>query len=247
MEAAVTFVGFAASLVTLIAVVGDSAQTIHSLWTNFRDSPTNLKRLSHAIAENEALLKNMHAVSDAYERVGIPESLLIRWASTYKNVCKDFEGLNMEMSKIVKCTQGSQITRGHLRMRIRHFFSEKVLETRCQQLSAHKADMSYIHLLMHRSVRHYDCECNVDFFDTALTPYRLERNSIPLNICLAQRSRSIFPSLAKFKIRYKPLGLKWYRLFNQSWVNSEIPELSHKPSTWSQTILLLVQGILLFK
>ena len=60
MEAAVTFVGFAASLVTLIAVVGDSAQTVHTLWTNFRDSSTNLKRLSHAIAENEALLKDMH-------------------------------------------------------------------------------------------------------------------------------------------------------------------------------------------
>lgn len=35
MEAAVTFVGFAASLVTLVAFVGDSAQTVHTLWSNF--------------------------------------------------------------------------------------------------------------------------------------------------------------------------------------------------------------------
>ena len=150
MEAAVTFVGFAASLVTLVAVVGDSAQTVHTLWSNFRDSPTNLQRLSHAIAENEALLKDMQAVSNAYERVGIPQSLLSRWTSTYNNVCNDFRELNMEMSKILECTKGREITKKHLRIRVRHFFSEKVLENRCQQLLAHKADMSYIHLLMHR-------------------------------------------------------------------------------------------------
>ena len=102
MEAAFTFVGFAASLVTLIAVVGDSAQTVHTLWSNFRDSPTNLKRLSHVIKENEALLRDMQAVSDAYERVGIPESLLSRWRSTSASVCDDFKELNMEMSKVLE-------------------------------------------------------------------------------------------------------------------------------------------------
>ena len=152
MKAAVTFVGFAASLVTLIALIGDSAQTVHTLWSNFRDSSTNLKRLSHAIAENEALLKDMQAVSDAYERVGIPQSLLSRWTSTYNNICNDFRELNMEMSKILECTKGSELTRKHLRRRVRHFFSEKVLENRCRQLSAHKDDMGYIHLLMHRQV-----------------------------------------------------------------------------------------------
>ena len=150
MEAAVTFVGFAASLVTLIAVVGDSAQTVHTLWSKFRDSPTNLKRLSHAIAENEALLKDMQSVSDAYERVGIPESLLSRWKSISTSVCNDFRELNLEMSKILECTKGSELTRRHLRRRVRHFFSEKALESRCQQLLTHKADMGYIHLLMHR-------------------------------------------------------------------------------------------------
>lgn len=150
MEAAVTVVGFAASLVTLIAVVGDSARTVHTLWSNFRDSPTNLKRLSHVIAENEALLKDMQAVSDAYEQVGIPESLLTRWNSTYNKVCNDFRELDLEMSKISDYTKGSEITRKHVRRRIRHFFSETVLEQRYQQLSMHKADMSYIHLLMHR-------------------------------------------------------------------------------------------------
>lgn len=99
MEAAVTFVGFAASLVTLIAVVGDSAQTVHTLWNNFRDSPTNLKRQGHAIAENEALLKDMQAVSEAYEQVGIPESLLSRWKSTSSKIHDDFRELNNEMSQ----------------------------------------------------------------------------------------------------------------------------------------------------
>ena len=150
MEAAVTFVGFAASLVTLIAVVGDSAQTVHTLWNNFRESPTNLDRLKQVIAENEALLKDMQAVSDAYEKVGIPESLLSRWKSTSSRIQDDFRELNKEMSKILEYTKGSGITRKHLRSRVRHFFSEKVMESRCQQLSTHKADMNYIHSLMQR-------------------------------------------------------------------------------------------------
>ena len=152
MEAAVTLVGFAASLVTLTAVVGDSARTVHDLWTTFRDSSTNLKRLSDAIAENEALLKDMQAVSDAYERVGIPDSLISRWKSTSSRACDDFRELNMEMSKILECTKGGEVTKKHLRRRVRHFFSEKALETRCHQITTHKADISYIHLLMHRYV-----------------------------------------------------------------------------------------------
>ena len=152
MEPTITFVGFAASLVTLIAVVGDSAQTVHTLWCNFRDSPTNLKRLINTIADNEALLKDMQAVSNKYERVGIPESLLSRWKSMSTTVNDDFRELNMEMNKILECTKGSELTKKHLRRRVRHFFSEKVLEDRCQQLSAHQASMSYIHSLMHRYV-----------------------------------------------------------------------------------------------
>ncbi len=180
MEAAVTFVGFVASLVTLIAVVGDSAQTVHTLWSNFRDSPTNLKRLSLTIAENEALLKDMQAVSDASERVGIPDSLLSRWKSTYESVCADFNELNMEMSKILECTKGREITRKHLRRRVRHFFSEKVLEERCRQLSAHKADMSYIHILMHRYGVPCHCNCNFNSCDPVRTISKLEKSFSPL-------------------------------------------------------------------
>ena len=152
MEAAVTLVGFAASLVTLTATVGESARTVHDLWKIFKESPTNLKRLNDAIAENEALLKEMQAVSDAYERVGIPDSLILRWKSAFSSAYNDFRELNMEMSKILECTKGGELTKKHLRRRVRHFFSEKALESRCQQLSTHKADMSYIHLLMHRYV-----------------------------------------------------------------------------------------------
>ena len=135
MEAAVGFVGFAASLVILVAIVGDSAQTVHTFWSNTRDSPRNLKRLSHAIAESKALLKDMQAVSDAYERVGIHESLLSRWKSTSTIVYDDFRELNVEISKVLECTKGNGITRKHVRRRVRHFSlkrSWKIDVSNCQ-------------------------------------------------------------------------------------------------------------------
>ena len=150
MEAAVTLVGFAASLVTLTATVGESARTVHDLWTTFRDSPTNLKRLSDGIAENEALLKEMQAISDAYEHVGIPDSLVLRWNSAFSRAYNDFKELNMEMHKILEWKKRRELTKWHVHMRVRHFFSGTALETRCQQLKTHKADMSYIHMLMQR-------------------------------------------------------------------------------------------------
>ena len=150
MEAAITLVGFAASLATLTATVGESARTVHDLWKMFKESPTNLKRLNDAIAENEALLKEMQAVSDAYERVGIPDSLILRWNSAFSSAYNDFRELNMEMHKILESKNRGEHTKWHLRMRVRHFFSETALESRCQQLTKHKADMSYIHLLMQR-------------------------------------------------------------------------------------------------
>ena len=150
MEAAVTLVGFAASLVTLTAVVGDSARTVHDLWTTFRDSSINLKRLSDAIAENQALLKEMQVVSEAYERVGIPDSLTSRWKSASSRACDDFRELNMEMSKILECTKGGGLTKKDLRRRVRHFFSEKAIESQCKRLKEHKDEMGLIHQLMHR-------------------------------------------------------------------------------------------------
>ena len=150
MEAAVALVGFAASLVTLTATVGESARTVHDLWKTVKESPTILKRLSDAIAENEALLKEMQAVSDKYERVGIPDSLISRWKSTSSSAYNDFKELNMEMSKILEWNKGGELTKWHVRRRVRHFFSETALETRCKQLTTHKADMSYINSLMHR-------------------------------------------------------------------------------------------------
>lgn len=135
MEAAVEFFGFAASLVILVAIVGDSAQTVHTFWSNFRDSPRNLKRLSHAIAENEALLKDMQAVSDAYERAGIPGSLLSRWKSTSTLVYDDFRELNVETSKGLECIKGNEITSKHVRRRVRHFSlkrSWKIDVSNCQ-------------------------------------------------------------------------------------------------------------------
>ena len=153
MEGVITVVGFAASIVTLLVVVGDSAQTVRDLWSNFKDSPRNLEKLSHVISENEALLREIEAASEAFERVGIPESLLLRWKSTSANVHRDFETLRSEMKRILDCTKGKEITKRHVRQRIKHFFSGHALERHCEQLSAHKADMSYIHLLMQRYVK----------------------------------------------------------------------------------------------
>ena len=153
MEGVITAVGFAASIVTLLAVVGDSAQTVHDLWKNFKDSPRNLGKLSHIISESEALLREMETASEAFERVSIPESLLLRWRSTSANVLQDFEALRSEMKKIVECTKGKELTKRHVRQRIKHFFSDHALERHCKQLSAHKADMSYIHSLMQRCVK----------------------------------------------------------------------------------------------
>lgn len=72
MEAAVTFAGFAASFAILIAVVGVSLQTVPIFWSIFRDSPTNLKSLNHAVAENKARLKDIQMTPT--NLVGIPES-----------------------------------------------------------------------------------------------------------------------------------------------------------------------------
>ena len=152
-------ISLAASLVTLLVLVRDSAQKMNNMRIEFRDSRRSLKRLETVVAENQKLLQEISAISEAYERVGISQSLVTDWKSMYDIVTDNFKALQSEVTKILDCSSGKEITKKHIRQRINQFFSEDNLERYYQQLSRHKTDIDYIHLLMQRYDIIYTASC----------------------------------------------------------------------------------------
>ena len=73
----VEVVGSVASFETLFAVVGDSAPKIIVMRISFRYASHKLMRLEPTVMEGQNLLRELIRVSGAYERAGIPQSLLL--------------------------------------------------------------------------------------------------------------------------------------------------------------------------
>jgi len=151
-SATVAFVGFAASIAALIAVISDSAQTVHTLYYNLRDAPEELSDLKRIVEGNEALLKNIFIVGQRYETGGIPRDLYECWDKAAKHVLEDLQKFKIEIDKIFNVFNASSYSKRHLRRRIRQLFSAHAIEGHCKKLLAHKVDLNVILSLMQKYV-----------------------------------------------------------------------------------------------
>lgn len=127
-SATVAFVGFAASIAALIAVISDSAQTVHTLYCSLRDAPEELAYLKRIIEGNKALLKNIFIVSQRYETRGIPRDLFECWDKAAKHVFEDLQKFKIEIDKIFNTFNASSYSKRHLRGRVRQLFSAHAID-----------------------------------------------------------------------------------------------------------------------
>jgi Zn-dependent oligopeptidase len=138
-SATVAFVGFAASLATLVGLVIESAKTINDFCNKFERAPKDLQRFQSIVKQSNSLLTLLKDQTSQYADGDLPQNLLEYWLENVVQMQTDYEALK----KIALKLQGHfglvSTSKKHVRARIHHFFcSGEILELETR-LSAHVA------------------------------------------------------------------------------------------------------------
>lgn len=123
-SATVAFVGFAASIATLSAVVADSCKTIHNVWHSLKDAPQEAHRL---LRKMERLEKVILEIERVVVRFGEDPSLLDSkqyWVDQIVEMVDDFAILKDKINNLQANLTAKKFSKTHLWARARKFLSE---------------------------------------------------------------------------------------------------------------------------
>ena len=150
-SAGVAFVGFAASLATLAAVVANNSQKIHDLWLTYKDAPRELNRLKRTVETLEVLVTEIARRSTDVPISRLPNHLAQLWTKRASDMRHDLEGLQKEVESITRLIDASPPSTGsnavrsdagpmaklRLRARVRMYFGESTMAKYESLLSTH--------------------------------------------------------------------------------------------------------------
>ncbi|MCJ1397808.1 hypothetical protein MMC11_001004 [Xylographa trunciseda] len=136
-SAAITFVGFAASLATLVAVVVDSAKTLNNLQQQLRAAPENVRRLVKRFGILQNLLQVVQALSQAHGETEVPEGLCQIWEGAAAQLKDDMDAFGTLVARLEQALNSSKGSAMKFRLRSRDFFSEPKVTEFEQKFRAH--------------------------------------------------------------------------------------------------------------
>ncbi|EON69156.1 hypothetical protein W97_08342 [Coniosporium apollinis CBS 100218] len=122
--AGVAFVGFAASLTTLLSLAVMSAQTLYSLREKLKSAPTEVRWLEQSLKIYANLLKEIqtqHANAVKSGSVCLEEL----WKSSMVQMQDDFTGLEITVKRLHRLLSEGGLSQMAIRLRIRHVFDEE--------------------------------------------------------------------------------------------------------------------------
>lgn len=122
-SAAVAFVGFAASIATLSAVVANSCKTIHNVWHSFKDAPQDVHRLIKKMKRLEKVISEIER--NVVQFGEDPSSLDSQqcWVDQIKEMVDDFAIFDDKINNL-KALTAKTSAKKHLWARARKFLSE---------------------------------------------------------------------------------------------------------------------------
>lgn len=123
-SAAVAFVGFAASIASLSAVVVNSCKTIHNVWHSLKDAPQDVRRLLRKMKTLEKVILEIGTVAVQFSNDPSRLDLQQHWADHIEEMVDDWTVLNDKIIKLQASLTAKTSSGKNLRARVRKFFSE---------------------------------------------------------------------------------------------------------------------------
>ena len=130
LTATLTFVGLSASLVTLLAGVGDASKALFELQRKIKNAPRSAERLQQDLQTIQVLLDIIKDQSLGYEGHDVPQPLQHLWSSFVVHLESDVRDFKAKLST-------SKLARKGLKARIGHVFSEGIINEFQNRYSAH--------------------------------------------------------------------------------------------------------------
>ena len=136
-SAAVAFVGFAASIASLSALILDSCNKIHSIAQSLKNAPNHIRRLFSKV-------KRLHSVISEIEKIGneigdepFGTDVQRDWMNISTTMRADLVAFEGKVSKLQKSLDGKSLSKVHMSVRVRMFFSAEEVDRYENLLSDH--------------------------------------------------------------------------------------------------------------
>ena len=130
LTATLSFVGLGASLITLLAAVGDASKALFELQRRIKDAPSSVERLRQDLRIIQVLLDVIKDQSLKYEGLDVPQPLQHLWSSFVIQLERDVRDFKAKMSTFKVSGHG-------LKARIGHVFAEGIVNEFQKRYSTH--------------------------------------------------------------------------------------------------------------
>ena len=142
-SAAVAFVGFSASIASLSALILDSCNKIHSTARSLKDAPNHIRRLFGKV-------KRLHRVISEIEKIGneigdepLDTDIQRDWTEITTIMRADLMALDEKISKLQRSLDGKSLSKVHMSVRVRMFFSAEEVDRYENILSDHLETINF--------------------------------------------------------------------------------------------------------
>ena len=145
-SAGVAFVGFAASLVTLVAVVAKSSKVLYELRSNFKDAPEDVRHLLEQFRIFQKLLNELSARLQKPQDVGTIRCLQVLLELSVNQMGEDMNEFQVVVSKLHRFL--NNLDSSMIRLRIRYHLNESTVSKYQRRISTHIYVLTCIQSIM---------------------------------------------------------------------------------------------------
>lgn len=136
-SAAVAFVGFSASIASLSALVLDSCNKIHSIAQSLRNAPNHIRRLFGKIERLHRVIAEIEKIGNEIGDEHLATDVQRDWMNIATIMRADLMALEGTISKLQRNLDGKSLSKVHMSVRVRMFFSAEEVERYENLLSDH--------------------------------------------------------------------------------------------------------------
>ena len=141
LTATLTFIGLSASLVTLLAAIGDTSKSLFELQRKIKNAPRSVERLRQDLQDILVLLTVIKDQSLKYEELDVPEALQLLWNRFVLQLESDLREFKATLSTFKLSGKG-------LKARIGYVFGEGILNEFQKRYSAHIQTLIMVQIMM---------------------------------------------------------------------------------------------------
>jgi len=136
-SATVAFVGFAASIATLLAAAIESSRTIHDAYKSIKHAPREIQRLAQKSERLHKMISEVQNISQDFNDGLPPPFIRDFWLQNASPMYNDFLDFKARADKLQSGMAEKSATGKHMLLRVHSFFSEREMRKCEEQLSDH--------------------------------------------------------------------------------------------------------------